>query len=126
MIRRAVSVLGIVVFHTCGYKSEAIVAFGASRNREKKGQNMKKTKEGKNLWQLTFGDAIFGKRFGYAELLATSKVCEYQYSCCSSYSVSRFRFFVIRSAHVSCKFLNRFIFKLRLCTYFVDLKLISA
>ena len=71
MTRRVVSVLGIVVFHTCGYKSEAIMAFWASRNREKKGQNKKKTKVGKNLWQRTFGEAIFGKCFRYAELLAT-------------------------------------------------------
>ena len=71
MTYRVVSVLGIIVFHTCGYKSKAIMAFGALRYREKKGQNKKKAKEGKNLWQLTCGDAIFGKCFGYAELLAT-------------------------------------------------------
>ena len=33
--RCVVSVLGIVVFPTCGYKSKAIMASGASRNREK-------------------------------------------------------------------------------------------
>ena len=58
--RRAVSVLGIVVFHTCGCKSEGVMAFGASRNREKKGQNKKHTKKNReeslapNLWRRDF------------------------------------------------------------------------
>ena len=72
MTRRVVSVLGIVVFLTHGYKSEAIMAFWASRNRKKvqeEDQNM-------NLWQRMFWQRILWQRnlescFGYAEPLAT-------------------------------------------------------
>ena len=46
MTRCVVTVLGMVAFLTCGYKSEAIMAFRASRNKEKgKKQEDQKGKE---------------------------------------------------------------------------------
>ena len=71
MTRRVVSVLVIVFFHTCGYKSEAIMAFGASRNREKKGQKRRRPKKGRIFGSEPLATRFFGKCFGYAELLAT-------------------------------------------------------
>ena len=106
MTRRVVSVLGIIVFHTCGYKSEAIMAFGASRNREKKGQNKKKTKEGKNLWQLTVGDAIFGKCLGHAEIFSYEDI---KFVSISTLVAAVIRYFVSISLFVVHTFLVSFL-----------------
>ena len=57
---RVVSVLGIVVFLTRGYKSEAIMAFGAGRNRDKVEEDHKRRIFGsicfwqRILWQRMF------------------------------------------------------------------------
>ena len=65
--RRVVSVLGIVVFLTRGYKSEAIMAFWASRNRDKGKEDRKRRIFG----SVCFWQRIFWQRdlvcFGYAE-----------------------------------------------------------
>ena len=82
MKRCVVSVLGIVVFLTRGYKSEAIMAFWASRKREKvqeEDQNVESLAAyvlAANLWQRMFWQRILWQRdlescFGYAEPLAT-------------------------------------------------------
>ena len=55
MARRVVSVLGIVVFHTCGYKNEAIFAFGTSKKKDREKKKVKQEdRENKKIFGSTF------------------------------------------------------------------------
>ena len=54
MARRVVSVLGIVVFHTCGYKNEAIFAFGASKKKDREKKVKQEDRENKKIFGSTF------------------------------------------------------------------------
>ena len=126
--RRVVSVLGIVVFLTRGYKSEAIMAFWASRNRDK----VKEDRKLRFFGSVCFWQLIFWQRdlvcFGYAEPFSYEDI---KFVSISAFVVAVFSYFVsVSSLFVVHAFLLSFLtFSLSSFVYahtLLILKLISV
>ena len=94
--RRVVSVLGIVVFLTRGYKSEAIMAFWASRNRDKVKEDRKRRFFGSVcFWQRIFWQRDLVSCFGYAEPFSYEDI---KFVSISAFVVAVFSYFVSASS----------------------------